>query len=130
MKTLFKALRHGALISAVVWLASPASALEPLNILFVDDHGSYAGNYGWGDKSISVVIDGLRYQGHFSEKTSDADGAALDGTPLSGRWGRAFLFASSAKVIQCTLDAGFPKVSGQCRDADGRPFKLIPASKL
>jgi hypothetical protein len=44
------------LISAVVWLASSAAALEPGKVLFVGDHGSYVGSYGVNDKSMSVVI--------------------------------------------------------------------------
>lgn len=130
MKNTLRALRQGALISAFVWLASAAAALEPYNVLFIGDHGSYVGSYGIGDRSIAVVIDGLPYRGHFSGKSSDVGSQAVEGASLSGSWGRAFLFASSSKVMQCALDAGFPKVSGRCNDADGRPFKLLPASQL
>jgi hypothetical protein len=99
-------------------------ALEPDSVLFVGDHGLYVGRYGMDDHSLTVVIDGLPYKGHFSDKSSDPVGPAGDGASLSGNWGRAFLFASSAKVMQCALDTGFPTVSGRCKDAQGRPFKL------
>ncbi|MBC7547810.1 MAG: hypothetical protein H7224_04090 [Polaromonas sp.] len=120
-------LRKGALIFAAAWLASPAMALEQDSVLFVGDHGSYVGHYAIADRSLAVVIDGLPYKGHFSDLNSDI--GAQD-SPMVGRWGRAFLFASSAKVMQCALDEGFPMISGRCQDADGRPFKLMPASKL
>lgn len=59
MTNILRALRSGALISAAVWLASSAAALESGKVSFVGDHGSYVGNYGVGDKSMSVVINGL-----------------------------------------------------------------------
>ena len=138
MTNILRALRSGALISAVVWLASSAAALEPGRVLFVGDHGSYVGSYGVGDKSMNVVIDGLPYRGHFSDAkigrnsggNSDVGNTAVADASLSGSWGRAFLFASSAKVMKCKLDTGFPKVSGSCHDADGRSFQLMPASTL
>jgi hypothetical protein len=46
-----------------------------------------------------------------------------------GQWGSAFLFASSAEVLQCQLDAGFPQVKGRCQGADGRKFDLGPTLK-
>ena len=134
MTNILRALRSGALISAAVWLASSAAALEPGKVLFVGDHGSYVGSYGVGDKSMNVVIDGLPYRGHFSDtkssRNSDVGNTAVADASLSGSWGRAFLFASSAKVMNCKLDTGFPKVSGSCHDADGRSFQLMPASTL
>ena len=130
MKNTFRALLQGALISAFVWLISPAAALEPDKVLFVGNHGSYVGSYDIRDRSIAVVIDGLPYRGHFSDKSSDPGKPSVKGTNLSESWGRAFLFASSAKVMQCALDAGFPNVSGRCHDADGRLFKLMPTLKL
>lgn len=134
MTNILRALRSGALISAVVWLASAAAALEPGKVLFVGDHSSYVGSYGVGDKSMSVVIDGLPYRGHFNNTKSDGDSdmgnTAVADVSMSGSWGRAFLFASSAKVMKCKLDTGFPKVSGSCHDADGRSFQLMPAATL
>lgn len=83
---------------------------------------SYLGTYSTPDKLISVDIDGLTYKGYYASNAED-DGAASSGAS-SGRWGRAFLFASSAQVLRCQLDSGFPKVSGQCQGTDGRDFKL------
>lgn len=138
MTNILRALRSGALISAAVWLASSAAALESGKVLFVGDHGSYVGGYGVGDKSMSVVINGLPYRGHFSDTKSsrnsgmksDVGNTAVADAYLSGSWGHAFLFASSAKVMKCKLDTGFPQVSGSCHDADGRFFQLMPASTL
>ena len=138
MTNTLRALRSGALISAAVWLASSAAALESGKVLFVGDHGSYVGSYGVGDKSMSVVINGLPYRGHFSDTKSsrnsgmksDVGNTAFADPFLSGSWGHAFLFASSAKVMKCKLDTGFPQVSGSCHDADGRFFQLMPASTL
>ena len=138
MTNILWALRSGALISAIVWLASSAAALDLGKVLFVGDHGSYVGSYGVGDKSMSVVINGLPYWGHFSDTKSsmssgmksDVGNTAVADASLSGSWGHAFLFASSAKVMKCKLDTGFPQVSGSCHDADGRFFQLMPASTL
>ena len=131
MTNILWASRSGALMSAVVWLASSAAALDMDmgKVLFVGDHGSYVGSSGVGDKSMSVVIDGLAYRGYFSDTKSIRNSAVADTFP-SGIWGRAFLFASSAKVMKCKLDTGFPKVSGSCHDADGRSFQLMPAATL
>lgn len=83
---------------------------------------TYPGTYSTADKLIKVDIDGLVYKGHYASRAEDSAGAA-SGIP-AGSWGRAFLFASSAKVLQCQLDAGFPKVRGQCLGSDGRKFEL------
>ena len=83
---------------------------------------TYPGTYSTADKLIKVDIDGLVYKGHYASRAEDSAGAASE-IP-AGSWGRAFLFASSAKVLQCRLDAEFPKVRGQCLDSDGRNFEL------
>ena len=83
---------------------------------------SYQGLYSIANKQISVNIDGLTYKGHYASNSEDSGGASPGIS--SGKWGRAFLFASSAQVLKCELDAGFPTVSGQCRGTDGRLFKL------
>ena len=129
MKNKLCMLRQGTLICAMACLAWPAAAQESDSVLFVGDGASYLGRYGLAEKSLSVVIDGLPYKGYFSDQRTDAGAALADGAPVSGRWGRAFLFASSAKVMQCALDTGFPNVSGRCHDAEGRPFALMPPSK-
>ncbi|MCJ7799278.1 MAG: hypothetical protein MUP33_05880, partial [Polaromonas sp.] len=67
-----------------------------------------------------VDIDGVLYRGHYAERGSTTQPE----NPTTGRWGRAFLMASSAKVLQCQLDAGFPQVSGLCQDSDGQKFAL------
>ena len=120
---------RGVLAFAIACLACSAMASEPDQVLFVGDHGSYVGRYGLHDQSLAVVIDGMPYAGYFSGKDSEAGSPAEASSPPTGHWGRAFLFASSAKVLQCTLDTGFPAVSGRCQDADGHPFTLTPAAK-
>ena len=87
-----------------------------------EDGRSYSGTYSPSDKLISVEIDGLTYRGYFASYAED-NGRTADAVP-SKSWGRAFLFASSAKVLQCQLEAGFPMGSGQCQSAEGRKFEL------
>lgn len=82
----------------------------------------YPGTFSTTDKLIKVDIDGQAYKGHYASRAEDAAGVANGVT--SGTWGRAFLFASSANVMQCQLDTGFPKVRGQCLSSDGRKFEL------
>ena len=83
---------------------------------------TYPGTYSTADKLIKVDINGLVYKGHYASRAEDSAGAASGVS--AGSWGRAFLFASSANVMQCQLDTGFPKVRGQCLGSDGRKFEL------
>ena len=93
--------------------------------MFATSSQSYPGRFSPGSKALSVEIDGLLYRGHYVAR---ADDAVPSGG--SGVWGRAFLFASSASVLQCQLSSGFPKVSGTCQAADGRIFDLKPAKSF
>lgn len=113
-----------------VFCLGTASLAQPAGnagvVAFVTDGRTYLGQYSLPDEALSVEIDGLMYRGHYAAWTEDA-GALAPGTANtgnSGAWGRAFLFASSAKVLQCQLNTGFPQVSGQCQAADGRRFEL------
>lgn len=89
---------------------------------FITQDRTYLGAYSTAERFISVNIDGLTYSGNYAANVDD------QATPSSGAvtatWGRAFLFASSAKTLQCKLDTGFPKVSGNCLDADGRSYVM------
>jgi hypothetical protein len=123
MKKSFKhrCLRTAAM-AACLALAGPALAdISAGSATFTSDRASYVGQYNAADRAISVDIDGLLYRGHYAE---GAAGAAHGSTAKAGQWGRAFLMASSAKVLQCQLDAGFPQVIGLCQDSDGRKFEL------
>ena len=91
---------------------------------FTAGERTYRGNYAASDKSITVDIDGLNYKGNYASLAEDNARPASE--TMTGSWGRAFLFASSAKTLRCQLDAGFPNVSGQCQDAGGRYFQLKP----
>lgn len=93
---------------------------------FISGERTYLGSYAMTDRSISVDIDGLNYKGNYTSLAEDSAGPSSGAT--SGSWGRAFLFASSARTLRCQLDAGFPKVSGQCQDAGGRLYLLKPDS--
>ncbi len=110
-----------ACLWAVPALADPASGAAA----FTSEGRTYLGQYSVADQSVSVAIDGLLYRGNYVAREDDA-GLKVDASK-TGRWGRAFLFASSAQVLQCRLDAGFPQVSGKCEDAGGRQFELGPA---
>ena len=119
-------------LSSLVFVFDGASAGgTPLTALtgsasFSSGEQTYLGTYVTTDKSISVDIDGLKYKGNYASLAEDSAGSSSGAA--TGSWGRAFLFASSAKTVRCRLDAGFPKVSGQCQDAGGRHFLLKPGA--
>ena len=117
-----------ALVVCCLVFASPALPADKAgSVAFVTDGHTYLGQYRLADKALSVDIDGLLYRGHYAAQADDA-GALPAGAARTGQWGRAFLFASSAKVLQCQLTTQFPQVSGHCQAADGRQFELKPAA--
>ena len=115
-------LRNLALVTSAIFASVSWSAASSGIATFTADGRTYLGTYSVADKRMSVDIDGAIYNGHYA--TNAEDSGAAGNTSQAGSWGRAFLFASSAKVLRCKLDAGFPKVSGQCEGADGRQFQL------
>ena len=120
---------HALLAVAIAALASPGfSASEAGAATFTSEGRTYIGHYSATDHALSVEIDGLVYRGHYAAQADDA-GAALQSVSGASPWGRAFLFASSAKVLQCRLDTDFPQVKGACQAADGRNFDLKMPSK-
>ena len=104
--------------------ATDAVTVDSGEVVFATSGQSYPGRYSPDSKALSVEIDGLIYRGHYVARADDAMPAG------SGVWGRAFLFASSASVLQCQLSSGFPQVSGSCQAADGRVFDLKPAKRF
>ena len=105
-----------AAFATVSWAASDGVAT------FSVAGQTYPGTFSTADKLIKVDIDGRVYKGHYASRAEDS-AVAVAGIP-TGSWGRAFLFASSANVLQCQLETGFPKVRGQCLGSDGRKFEL------
>lgn len=93
---------------------------------FSSKERTYLGTYATANKSMSVEIDGVNYKGSYTSVAEELNGTYSGAQ--SGSWGRAFLFASSANILRCQLDAAFPKVSGTCQDAGGRNFQLIPVT--
>ena len=92
------------------------------DIGFATQNNTYIGTYSIENKLISVDIDGLTYRGHYA---SNVETTSARSTEIpTGVWGRAFLFASSAQILQCQLDAGFPDASGQCLDAQGKRYVM------
>ena len=89
---------------------------------FMTQNRTYLGSYSIANRGIAVDIDGLTYKGSYASNAED--NARPSSGAMTAPWGRAFLFASSAKTLQCKLDAGFPNASGQCLDADGRRFQM------
>lgn len=87
---------------------------------FMTEQQTYVGTYSTANKLISVDIDGLTYRGSYAPNAEDH--AVPSSGAVTAKWGRAFLFASSAKTLQCKLDVGFPDASGQCLDADGKSY--------
>lgn len=116
------------LVLAAPWgLQSVAASAPPSGAAaFVTEGRTYYGEYAVKNQAISVTIDGLVYRGSYAANSQE--GRAAPGGARAGRWGRAFLFATSAKVLQCQLDSGFPRVSGRCQSADGQNFDLKPAA--
>lgn len=89
---------------------------------FTTENRTYLGSYFTASKAIAVDIDGLTYKGGYASNAEDSAGPTSGA--MTAPWGRAFLFASSSKTLQCKLDAGFPNASGQCLDADGRRYQM------
>ena len=117
---------YALILAAPLGLASLAVSAPQSGIaVFVGEGRIYRGEYAVKNQAISVNIDGLIYRGNYAANSKE-DAATL-GAAAVGSWGRAFLFATSAKVLQCQLDSGFPRVSGRCQSADGRNFDLKPA---
>ena len=111
------------------WAASPVQAVPDAGpVEFISESRTYTGQYAAENRSIAVEIDGVRYQGHYASNTED-EAALQINKPKTGQWGRGFLFAHRAKVLQCQLNSGFPKVSGQCQSADGRQFEIAMPAK-
>lgn len=123
---LVSTLAQSCLVACVAFAAALASSAVFAETVggasFVTEGRTYLGNYSTADKRISVHIDGLTYKGHYASHGQDM-GTNFGNSPTQG-WGRAFLFASSADVLRCQLDAEFPKARGQCQGADGRVFLL------
>ena len=117
-----------AMVFASPWgLASLAvSAPQSGAAVFTTEGRNYQGEYAIKNQAISVNIDGLVYRGNYA--ANPQKGSPAPGDAQVGNWGRAFLFATSAKVLQCQLDSGFPRVSGRCQSADGRNFDLKPGA--
>lgn len=117
-------LLSAGLLAASAFVSSALFAATTGEAIFTAENRTYVGTYSTSDKLVSVEIDGLTYKGYYASHAQD-DGRAATQTPARG-WGRAFLFASSANVLRCALDTGFPKASGQCQGSDGRYFQLTP----
>lgn len=118
--------KPGFVLSAIfgaLTFATPASAQDTGIATFIAGSATYAGRYSIAEKLLSVDIDGMQYRGNF-DKTIAVNDEKLTDEPASGNWGSAFLFASSAKILQCTLDSGFPGLRGSCTSADGRYFRV------
>ena len=122
MKKIYISALQTLYMLACAAFAGGSSAATAGSIAFNAEGRTYPGTYFTTDKRISVDIDGLTYKGYYAPNAEDSGGASSG--VETGKWGRAFLFASSAQVLRCQLDAGFPKVNGQCQGTDGRSFKL------
>lgn len=126
MSTIFRSALNSLVFAATWGLAGLAVSAPPSGgTAFITEGRTYQGHYAIKNQAIWVNIDGLLYRGNYAAN-SQKIGAAPGGAPV-GHWGHAFLFATSAKVLQCQLDSGFPRVSGRCQSADGRSFDLKPA---
>lgn len=127
MKKLFALRMLVSGLAALSVFSSAPTAAQQGKAMLTSENRSYVGTYSTADKHISVDIDGLVYQGHYASHTEDF-GRATDGTTAGG-WGRAFLFASSARVLQCALKTELPNITGQCQGSDGRNFQLTTETR-
>ena len=117
------------LLIGIAAAAVNAAAQTQGAVVLTAGNAQYVGFYSMADHALSVTLEGTLYRGHFAQRTgmigaTDEQAAASSGRGPNGRWGRAFLFASSAQVLQCELDSGFPAASGHCTDTKGRYFQL------
>lgn len=120
---------YTVVVMTLSWATSPVQAAPNAGpVEFISESRTYTGQYAAENRSIAVEIDGVRYQGHYASNTED-EAAPQINKPKTGQWGRGFLFAHSAKVLQCQLNSGFPKVSGQCQSADGRRYEIAATAK-
>lgn len=114
-----------ALQSAVMILPASAQAANDVgDVAFVGQSQTYLGRYSVSGATLAVEIDGLVYRGTYSANADSPAPAAGNLPP--GTWGNAYLFASSASVLQCQLSSAFPQASGHCLAADSRRFVLQP----
>lgn len=107
---------------AVPAMADPGAA-EAFTPVGIADGQIYLGSYAEADRALTVNVDGTLYKGHYARHSAEGT-ATQTGSSDANVWGSAFLFASSAKILQCRLDQGVPKMAGQCQDAQGRQFRL------
>ena len=122
-------------LTGVLAATFTVSSQETGTLVFVEKNASYVGAYSLADRNVSVNIDGTAYTGHFVEQTSSLPAenkpvVNLGGNNSNDVWGHAFLFASSSQVLQCRFDTGFPSVSGDCRDALDRQFKVTSTGSV
>ena len=123
MKTILKTAVGFLVLLSVQAIAGDAPvAASTGTASFVAENRTYLGTYSTASKAIAVNIDGLTYSGNYASNADD--NAKPSSGAMAAPWGRAFLFASSAKTLQCKLDAGFPNASGQCLDAEGRRYQM------
>lgn len=115
------------LMTCTVYSSSAALAASTGTVMFTAEGRSYQGSYFTAEKLISVDIDGLIYKGYYASHAEDSGG--VSNGISAGKWGRAFLFASSAKILRCQLESAFPKATGQCQGADGRVFRLTSGTQ-
>lgn len=125
----FLALLFGCAFATTVQgsnLSIPAS--EEGAAFFTSNGQSYAGQFSVTHSTLSVTIDGMYFRGGFIQAAGDQSALPLS-VASGGNWGRAFLFGSSAEVLQCRLDTGFPALTGECVRTDGRKFLLRATSQ-
>lgn len=123
------------IVATLCWQPFTAVATEVNAVRLVQSGHVYPAELSSTNNGLKVVIDGLSYSGHITAHPSKAVNASdghesnAEGPLGRGKWGRAFLFASSAKVIQCRIDSGLPELIGSCIDADGRNYKLLSSRR-
>lgn len=116
------------IVAALCWQHSGAVASGVNADKLVQSGHVYLAEFSAITNRLKVAIDGVSYSGYITshaDQTGDGNESKLSGPLGQGKWGRAFLFASSAKVIQCRIDSGLPELIGSCIDADGRNYKLL-----
>jgi hypothetical protein len=123
----------GVIIIATLWWQPSRSVACEVNADRLAQSGHvYLANFSSAENALKVVVDGVSYSGHITPHADKADygnNGNFSGPLGQGKWGRAFLFASSAKVIQCRIDSGLPELIGSCIDADGRNYKLLSSNR-
>lgn len=102
------------------------------NLRLLEDGKVHPGSWNAATKTLEATIDGVKYNGSFSQNATVGYGTGVSGTRFatgtaiaSNGGGQAILTSSNGKVIECVFQAALGRGQGQCSGLDGRRFALV-----